>query len=167
LLDGKKNKIVSLSDDVFNVGIMILSFIFGIAEQSIMRKDFYSYYETVKLSDGSMKKELKSSSFVQRYEKAKEAKEQEICKIFATLNNEMQTKTEQFDPSEVLEELIKINSHCLIMNIKDHIPIDEALHRMQDLTFSLYGTEDKERNPITLTYKLAGRSEWKLPTERA
>jgi hypothetical protein len=65
-MDDKKNKAASLSDDVFIVGTMRLQFIFDPARQSIIRKDFYSYYETVKLSDGSTKKELKLSSFVQK-----------------------------------------------------------------------------------------------------
>jgi hypothetical protein len=45
---------------------MMLQFIFDPARQFIICKDFYSYYETVKLSDGSTKKELKQSLFVQK-----------------------------------------------------------------------------------------------------
>jgi hypothetical protein len=89
----------------------------------------------------------------------------EICKIFTTLNNKVQTKTYRFYLPKVLEELIKINSRCLAMNPKDRIPIDEAFYRMQDLVFSLCGMKDKEENPITQTNKIAGRSEWKLLTE--
>jgi hypothetical protein len=78
----------------------------------------------------------------------------------------VQIKTCRFYLPEVLEELIKINSRCLAINPKDHIPIDEAFHRIQDLAFSLWDMEDKERNSITPTYKIAGGSEWKLLTER-
>jgi hypothetical protein len=92
--------------------------------------------------------------------------EQEICEIFITLNNEVQTKRRWSYPPEVLEELIKINSRCLAMNTKDRIHINEAFHRMQDLAFSLWDTKDKEGNPIISIYKIAGESEWKLPTER-
>jgi hypothetical protein len=45
------------------------------------------------------------------------------------------------------------------MNLKDHIPIDENLHRMQNLAFYLCDMEDKEGNPITLLYKIGRRSE--------
>jgi hypothetical protein len=82
------------------------------------------------------------------------------------LNNEVQTKTRRSYPSEVLEEIIKINSCCLAMNPKDYIPIDEAFHKMNDLAFSLWDMGGKEGNPITLTYKIAGESEWKLSKER-
>jgi hypothetical protein len=78
----------------------------------------------------------------------------------------VQTKTYRFNIPEVLEKLIKINSRCLAINLKDHIPIDEAFHRIQDLAFSLLDREDKEGNSITPTYKIAGGSEWKLLTER-
>jgi hypothetical protein len=92
---------------------------------------------------------------------------QEIYEIFTTLNNEMQTKRRWSYPPEVLEELIKINSCCLAMNTKDCIHINEVFHRMQDLAFSLWDMEDKEGNSIISIYKIAGESEWKLPTERA
>jgi hypothetical protein len=47
----------------------------------------------MKLPDGSTKKELKLSPFAQQvWRKPKEAVEQEICEIFITLNNEVQTK---------------------------------------------------------------------------
>jgi hypothetical protein len=65
-MDNKKNKIASLSDDVFIVRIMMLQFICDPARQSILHKDFYSSSETAKLSDDSMKKELKPSPFVQK-----------------------------------------------------------------------------------------------------
>jgi hypothetical protein len=53
------------------------------------------------------------------------------------------------------------------MNLKDCILIDETLHRMQDLAFSLCDTEDKEGNPITSIYNIAEGSEWKLSTAHA
>jgi hypothetical protein len=79
----------------------------------------------------------------------------------------VQTKTERSYLSELLEEIIKINLCCLAMNLKDHIPIDKAFHKMKDLAFSLLDTEDKEGNPITLIYKIAEESEWKFSTEHA
>jgi hypothetical protein len=79
----------------------------------------------------------------------------------------MQNKTRQFYPPEVLEEIIKINSHCLAANPTDRIPIDKAFHRMQNLAFSLWDMEDKEGNLITSIYKIAGELEWKLSIERA
>jgi hypothetical protein len=79
----------------------------------------------------------------------------------------VQTKTERSYPSELLEEIIKINLRCLAMNPKDHILIDKAFHRMKDLVFSLLDTKDKEGNPITSIYKIAGESELKLSTEHA
>jgi hypothetical protein len=80
--------------------------------------------------------------------------EQEICKIFITLNNEVQTKIERSYLPEILEEIIKINLRCLAMNPKDCIFIDKAFHRMKDLSFSLWDMEDKEGNPITRDYKI-------------
>jgi hypothetical protein len=78
----------------------------------------------------------------------------------------MQTKTRRSYHPEVLEEIIKINSRCLVMNPTDRISIDEVFHRNQDLAFSLWDKEDKEGNSIAPTEKIAGVSEWKLLTER-
>jgi hypothetical protein len=38
---------------------------------------------------------------------------------------------------------------------------------MQDLAFSLWDKKNKEENPITPIYKIAGESEWKLLAECA
>jgi mannosyltransferase OCH1-like enzyme len=85
--------------------------------------------------------------------KPKKVIEQEICKIFTTLSNEVQTKTGRSYLPEILEEIIKINLRCLAMNHKDGIFIDKAFHRMKYLSFSLWDTEDKEGNPITRIIK--------------
>jgi hypothetical protein len=53
------------------------------------------------------------------------------------------------------------------MNPKDCILIDEAFHKKNDLAFSLWDTEGKEGNPITLIYKIVGESKWKLSKERS
>jgi hypothetical protein len=118
---------------------------FGSAEQKVYAEKFKAYIVDVKLSNGSTRKELKSSLFVQNARNkpeeavkqlSSEAVKEEIIDTFEELNYKIKIncllsgyiKTSPYLP-ELSKKAIELTARCLSMDSEKCVTIDEAIFR--------------------------------------
>jgi hypothetical protein len=71
-----------------------------------------------------------------------------------------------FYPPEVSRNAIELIAHCLAMDPEKYMTIDEAPFRWIYLSLSSWSIKDKNKNPITPTYKIERALDWNPQEKR-